>query len=65
MNEIIAALKGKRSYIIAISTAVLGILQGLGLFTVPDYVYVLIASAFGITIRAGVNSVADTVKPKT
>jgi len=62
MKNVIEWLKGKKSYIIAIVTGVLGALQAMGLFTLPDYAYVVLAGAFGITLRAGVAKVAESLK---
>lgn len=64
MEELIKLLKGKKTYIVAIATVTLGLLQGLDVFVMPDYIWPVLAGAFGISLRAGVNKVADEVKPK-
>jgi len=62
MDKLIEFLKGKKTYIVAITTVVLGLLQGLGIFTMPEYIWPVLAGAFGISLRAGVNKVAETVE---
>ena len=64
MKQLFEWLNGKKSYIIACATAVLGALQGCGILVVPDWVYVILTALFGVAIRDAVNSVANTVKPK-
>jgi len=62
MNETIKFLMGKKTYLIAASVVVLGFLQGMDIFTVPDAVWPILAG-FGLTtLRSGVKSVADSVK---
>lgn len=63
MENLINFLKGKKAYLIAIATAILGVLQALNVFILPEWAYVLLASAFGIALRAGVEKVAEAVKP--
>jgi len=64
MNEIIKLLRGKKTYVIAVTIAVLGVLQGTGVFTVPDAVWPVIAALGLTTLRSGVNKVAEATKPK-
>ena len=64
MKEIIEYLKGKKAYLIAIATAVLGTLQGLDVFTLPEWVWPILAACGLAALRAGVNKVADGIKPK-
>jgi len=64
MKDLIEYLKGKKTYIIAIVIAVLGTLQGLGIFVLPNEVYAVLGALGFSCIRAGVNKVAKTVKPK-
>lgn len=61
--NIIEFLKGKKTYIIAIAIVVLGILQGYGIFAVPEWVWPIIGGLGLGTLRAGVNKIAETVKP--
>lgn len=62
MNEIIEFLKGKKTYIITVAMVFLGVLQGLGVFALPEAVWVVLAGLGLAFIRAGVNKVADAVK---
>ena len=64
MNEIIEFLKGKKSYILALVTVVLGVLQGLDIFILPEWAWPVIAGAGLTFLRAGVGKVAEGVKPK-
>jgi hypothetical protein len=64
MKDIIEALKGKKTYIIAIAVVALGCLQGLEIFTLPEYAWPIIAALGLGTLKAGVDRVAGTVKPK-
>ena len=57
-------LKGKKTYILAIVTVALGVLQGLQIFTIPEWCWPVIVAAGLATLRDGVNSVASTVKEK-
>jgi len=56
-------LKGKKTYIVAVGIAALGVLQGLDVFTVPEAVWPILGGLFGVTLRAGVNKVSEAVKP--
>ena len=62
MKNIFEFLKGKKTYIVAGLICVLGFLQGMDVFAVPDSVWPVLAGIFGVTLRAGVNKVAETVK---
>lgn len=51
MNKIIVWLKGKKTYLIAIVTAIIAGVQAMG-YTIPEYVYAILA-ALGISaVRA-------------
>ena len=55
-------LSSNKTYIIAGVIGVLGVLQGLNVFVIPESAW-LVLSAFGLGfLRAGVNGVAKTVK---
>jgi hypothetical protein len=60
--EMFGLLKGKTTYIIALAVAVLGALQGMDIFTVPDSVWAIVAALGLARLRAGVNKVAAEVK---
>ncbi len=62
MNEVIEFLKGKKTYFIAGAIAVLGTLQGLGVFVVPEVAWTILGALGLAFIRAGVNKVSDAVK---
>lgn len=62
MKELMAFLKGKKTYIVAGLTVVLGFLQACGIFTLPDAAWPIIA-AFGLTtLRAGVQKTSEAIK---
>jgi len=55
-------LKGKKTYIIGGAIGILGVLQGLEVFEIPE-AWWLVMGAFGLGfLRAGVNDIAKTVK---
>lgn len=64
MNEFLKFLKGKKTYIIAGVMTVLGFFQGMGWFIVPDWVWAVLAGLGLTTLRAGVNTIAGTIKKK-
>ncbi len=64
MEKWIELLKGKKTYIVAIVTVVLGLLQGLDIFVMPDWSWPIIAAIGLSTLRSGVNKVADEARPK-
>jgi len=47
-------LKGKRTYITAVVYALAAVLNELGIYIVPDYVFAILGSIGLITLRAGV-----------
>lgn len=49
-------LKGKKTYITAIVYAVAAVLTELGVYTVPEYIFQILASIGLITLRAGVGN---------
>lgn len=55
-------LSGKKSYLCAILVVVLGLCGGLGWFTVPDPVMVVLVALFGASLRAGVKKTEAAVK---
>ena len=55
-------LSGNKTYIIAGVIGVLGVLQGLNVFIIPESAW-LVLGAFGLGfLRAGVNGVSKTIK---
>jgi len=64
MQEIIDFLKGRKTYILAIGTLILGALQGFDIFVLPEWVWPIIAACGLASLRAGVNKISDVVKPK-
>ncbi len=62
MNDIIEALKGKKTYIIVIAVIVLGVLQGLGIFTAPEAIWPILVAIGGGTMAAKVNRIAEAFK---
>ena len=63
MDKIIEFLKGKKTYIIAVLIAVLGLMQGVGWFVVPETVWAILGALGLGALRAGVDKVSDAVKP--
>jgi len=63
MGKLIELIKGKKTYIVAIVTVTLGLLQGLDIFVMPEWAWPVIAAAGLATLRSGVNKVSDAVKP--
>ncbi len=64
MNDLLEALKGKKTYLITALVVILGALQGLDVFIMPDWSWPIIGAIGLGTLRAGVNKIAETVKPK-
>ncbi|HDZ15301.1 hypothetical protein LCGC14_0434270 [marine sediment metagenome] len=62
MKKVIEALKGRKTYIVVIAVIALGALQGLGIFTMPEFAWPIIAALGLGAVRAGVDKVAKTVK---
>jgi hypothetical protein len=65
MNEIMEFLKGKKTYLIAIAVVVLGALQGLEVFIVPEWAWPILGAVGLGTLRAGVDKVDKVVKEQT
>ena len=57
--------KGKKTYLIAAAAVILGFLQGMDIFTVPDAVWPVLGGLGLTTLRSGVTKVADSVKHET
>ena len=49
-------LKGKKTYITAFVYAIAAVLNELGIYVVPEYVFQIIASVGLITLRAGISN---------
>ena len=64
MEKLLELVKGKKTYIVAIAIVVLGLLQGLDIFIMPDWSWPILAAVGLSTLRSGINKVADEVKPK-
>lgn len=64
LNDLKEFLKGKKTYIVAIAIVVLGALQGLDVFVLPEWAWPIVAALGLTTLRAGVNKVSDTIKEK-
>lgn len=54
MDKILSFLDGKKTYIIAIATAILAGLQAYGI-AIPDYVYAVLGALGLGSVRAAVN----------
>jgi len=53
-DKIKAVLSGKKSYFIALITAILGLVQAYGIY-IPEWVYVILGALGLTTLRAGVS----------
>lgn len=62
MADFFAWLSGKKTYVVAVLVAALGVLQGLEIFTVPDGVYAVLGALGLGTLRAGVSKAAKAAK---
>jgi len=61
-SKVLAFLDGKKTYILAGAMLALGCAEGMGWFSVPEWVWP-IAAAMGLTtLRAGVTGVAQSIK---
>ena len=62
MDKFLELVKGKKTYITAIVLVVLGCLEGLNVFVVPEWAWA-VSGALGLTfLRAGVKDVSNTVR---
>ena len=62
MNSAITWLRGRKTYIIAAAMVILGILQGLAIFALPEWAWAVIAGVGLTTLRAGVTGIAKSLK---
>lgn len=54
--------KGKKTYIVGILIAVLGVLDGTGVFQIPEVIWpILVAAGFG-SMRSGIADISKDVK---
>lgn len=61
MKAVLEWIKGKRTYIVAIAMLVLGALQGLDVFIMPEWGWGILGAVGLGALRAGVNTVAEKV----
>lgn len=62
MKAILEFLSGKKTYVVAVLVAALGVCQGMEWFAVPDALYALLGAIGLGTLRAGVNKAAKATK---
>ena len=60
MQKALEFLKGKKTYIVALTAAALAFAQSMG-WPVPEYVYVILGACGIATMRAAVASTKPTV----
>ena len=63
MGNIVEYLKGKKTYIVAGATLVLGFMEAFDLFVMPDAGWAVIAALFGVSLRAGVQKAKEAARP--
>jgi len=61
-GKVLTFLQGKKTYIIAVAMLALGCAEGMGWFTVPEWVWPIAAGMGLTTLRAGVTGVAQSIK---
>ena len=54
--------KGNRTYVIVAAVMILGILEGLGYFVVPGWVWIVLGGSGLGFLRSGVKSVAKEIE---
>ena len=64
-SAILTFLKGKKTYAIAAAVLILGALQGLDLFTMPNELWPIIGACGLASLRAGVDKTAKAVREAT
>jgi len=57
MTKIIEYLKGKKTYIVALTAAALAFAQAMG-WPVPEYIYVILGACGFATVRAAIGKPA-------
>ena len=62
MQAMMEFIKGKRTYIVAIAMLILGALQGLDIFIMPEWGWGILGAVGLGALRAGVNAVAKKVE---
>ncbi len=62
MRTMIEFMKGKRTYIVVVVMLILGALQGLDIFIMPEWGWGILGAVGLGTLRAGVNAVAKKVE---
>jgi hypothetical protein len=62
MKDLIEALKGKKTYIVVTGAIILGVLQGLGIFTLPPEGWTIIVALGGGAMAAKANRIAEAIK---
>jgi hypothetical protein len=62
MQAVMEFIKGKRTYIVAIAMLILGALQGLDIFIMPEWGWGILGAVGLGALRAGVDTVAKKVE---
>lgn len=64
MSKIMEFLKGKKTFIVAGLMCVLGLLEGLDVLVVPEWVWPVIAAAGLGALRVGTQKISEAIKEK-
>jgi len=62
MEKLIKWLSGRKTYFVAIAVVVLGLLQGLDIFTLPDAAWPIIGAVGLGFMRASISKISDEIK---
>lgn len=62
MNNVIQLLSGKRTYVVAITMATLGLAEAMGWFTVPEWAWGALSGIGLGFLRLGVANIKQTLE---
>lgn len=64
MKDLLEKLKGKKTFLVMVILVVLGALQGLDIFVLPEWVWPVLGGIGLGTLRSGVNTIAAEIRAK-